>query len=541
MKKRLQNRQKKLLVEDDLGEFDFDKMMKTMYSSVSDEVSKKMAKQGAVRSIIEQRMQNFGGKAKSFVLSKFNDTASDLMKAVDREEELLLLEWNEAVEANFPPASVVIAGLLSPLMLTLSVLNHVSQGLLLYLPTMCLCFASLYIDHGVPCPGIPGMLWWLYIHTFLSTVLFLAHTMQLIKILAGRGRLAAKAEEVSAKLKEIESHEEQSLNDMRDLFVGRSVLIQQALLIEDDCRRSVAYWLVGILTMVWMATFIWTVVIVVGWTFVPGVAAFHMSAQATAGDAFCGTWMTVLTARLLSIAGLFFLIINALTVARWFIDTLTHSEQFEKKLLKNCKRFDDAAGGIPICQILGKALVLRGSTDAIYAKMNVCTNQKITLERKRDKVAARVQSATSKLDAAEAKCNQLTEKASKIRGLQGGDDTFGGLVAQLENSPDTAQWKAIGQKEAAESLARNAAASASIKEGTPDLDRLVERINETVDSIRNSDEFKQAAKAAEEAAEQAKEAAKQGVQTLNEVSQQAVEAARGAANQTMEAARSATK
>lgn len=312
-------------------------------------------------------------------------------------------------------------------------------------------------------------------------------------------------------------------------FVGRSVLVQQALLVEDQCRKSPAYFIVGILTMVWMVTFIWTVVIVIGWTFVPGVAAFHASAQATAGDDFCGTWMTVLTARLLSVAGLLFLIVNILTIARWFLDTLTHSEQFEKKLLKQCKRFDDAAGGIPVCQILGKALVLRGSTDTVYAEMNVCTNRKIYLERKKDELTAKVNAATAAYDAKDAEYNALSEKSSNVRAL-GGDSRFGGIIAQLEHQDDSAAWKNAGIQAIQEAEARNAATTEKIQGGTPDLDKFVERITQSVDEIRNSKEFKDAAEAskkyAEETKKKAEELAKQAAEKAEELKVAAQEKAR---------------
>lgn len=371
------------------------------------------------------------------------------------------------------------------------------------------------------------MNYWLYVHTFLAAVLFIAHTMQLIKIVLGKSALSRKAEQVGAKLKEIESHEEQGISDMRDQFVGRSVLIQQALLIEDDCRRSFSYFLVGILTLIWMITLIWTFVIVIGWTFVPGVAAFHAAAQATAGNAFCGTWMTVLTARLCSIMGLLFLLINAITVARWFVDTLTHSDQFEKKLLKQAKRFDDAAGGIPICQILAKAFVLRGSTDTVYAKLNVCTNEKIFLTRKQSELEAKKQEMEEKLKSKEDHLAALENKVTRARSLPGGDAGFGGIVAQLENhEDDSANWKQKGIEAIQQAEAR---VSSGEEANTEELDKLVERVNTTVESIRNSDEFKEAAEAskqyAEETAKKAKEYAEQAAQQALKLQEQAAKKA----------------
>jgi len=506
---------------------DYDKMMKTFAQQVSDKMNEKMKNEGAVRKIMEDRMQNFQGKAKTFMLNEMNTTAGDLMKAVDQEEALLLLEWNEAVEANFPPASVVIAGLLSPTMLTFALINHILQGLLLYLPVVCLCIAAIIIDEGIPCPGVPTIFVWLYVHLALAVVLFIGHFVQMIRIISGKSALNRKAEQVGSKLKEIESHQEHGISDLRELFVGNSVLIQQALLVEDYVRKSIFQHVIGFFTLVWILCTVWTFVVVIGWTFIPGVAAFHASAQATAGDAFCGTWMTIFTARLVSIMGLLFLLVNIITVIRWVMDLMIHSASFEKNLLKQAKHVDDGAGGVPVCQILAKAIVLRGSSDTIYAELNVCANENIYLRRQKQRVEGELSELESRIEHFSSKMDQLQKRADK----QSGDTGFGGIIKNLECPQSSSEWKdrGIAAVQAAEARALPPA-----EEEAKDLNKFVERVQEAVDAIMNSDEFKQAQQQAQEAAEAAEKKAM-------EVAAQAQEAAMEVAAQAQEAAIAAAK
>lgn len=508
---------------------DYDKMMKTFAQQVSDKMNEKMKNEGAVKKIMEDRMQNFQGKAKTFMLNEMNTTAGDLMKAVDAEEALLLLEWNEAVEANFPPASVVIAGLLSPTMLTFALINHILQGLLLYLPVVCLCIAAIIIDEGVPCPGVPTIFVWLYVHMFLAVVLFIGHFVQMIRIISGKSALNRKAEQVGAKLKEIESHQEHGISDLRELFVGNSVLVQQALLVEDYVRKSIFQNIIGFFTLIWVLCTVWTFIVVIGWTFIPGVAAFHASAQATAGDAFCGTWMTIFTARLVSIMGLLFLLVNIITVIRWIMDLMIHSASFEKNLLKQAKHVDDGAGGVPVCQILAKAIVLRGSSDTIYAELNVCANENIHLRRQKQRVEAELNELDTRIQHFTNKQETLQAKATK----NDGDTGFGGIIKNLECPHSSSEWKDRG---IAAVHAAEARALPPAEEEAKDLNKFVERIQEAVDSIMNSDEFKQAQQQAAEAAEAAEKKAMELAEKAQEVAAAAAQQAQEAAQKAMKAA-----
>jgi hypothetical protein len=465
-------------------------------------------------------------------MSKLNVTAKDLMDAVDREEELLLLEWNEAVEATFPPASVVIAGLFSPLMISLNLVGHIYQGFFLFLPVFVMLCVSIYIDRGYECPGVPLMYAWTWFTLILSGILFLAHTMQMTKICSGSAQLAAKAQQIIKKLEDVESKDEKSLSDMREMFVGRAILVQQALLIEDDCRRSIWYTLIGVGTLLWIPLMIFTLVVVVVWHFIPGMASFHLSTAHSAGASFCGTWFSVLTARLLAVIGLFFLLINILTLVRWGADCFTHSASFEKKLMRTAKRFDDGAGGIPVVQILAKAFILRGSSDTLYAKVNVASNEKIHLKRQEDKLQSKVDGLKARLAAQEAACSAIDTKTTKAKEL-GGDSGFGGVIKFTEEARNSAaEWKKMGVQAIQEAESK---VSSGGDADTSKLDELVKRVQAVIEEITNSEEFKEAQEASKKFAE---ETAAKAQMYAEEAAKAAQEAAAAAAEKAREIAES---
>jgi len=398
--------------EDDV---DYEKLLRTFAQAAAQTVGPKLAKGQAVRNIFETKVERFAHKSKSFVMDEIHGTAGAVLTALGAQEAMLLLDWNSAVEANFPPASILLAGILSPVLLGLAMLNHVAQAVLYFLPIACLCVASMYIDQGQPC-GIPSIFYWLWAHVFFATVLFLAHIANTIKILSGKAWLRKEVDEASAKLKDIQGHADHGLTDLREFFVCNCVIVQKALLVEDGVRRSIFNNIIGFCTMIWLGLTIWTFVVVLGWTFVPGTIAFHHSAHDVAGDDFCGAWMTVLTARLCCIIGIIFLGINIMTVNAWFSDALKYNPEYEKLVLSNAKKIDDGAGGIPVAQTLVKAFVLRGSSDTLEMQLSGVNMEKKILEKKQAAVQAELADIDSRIATESANHERLK---TTIEGLGG--------------------------------------------------------------------------------------------------------------------------
>jgi len=401
--------------EPEIDDVDYEKLLRTFAQAAAQTVGPKLAKGQAVRNIFETKVERFAHKSKAFVMDEIHGTAGAVLSALGAQEAMLLLDWNSAVEANFPPASILLAGVLSPVFLGLAMLNHVAQALLYFLPIACLCIASLYIDQGQAC-FIPTIFYWLWAHAFFAIVLFLAHIANTVKIVLGKAALRRQVDEASAKLKDIQGHAEHGLTDLREFFVCNCVIVQKALLVEDEVRRSIFNNIIGFCTMIWLCLTVWTFVVVLGWTFVPGTIAFHHSAEDAAGDEFCGAWMTVLTARLCCIIGIIFLGINIMTVNAWFSDALKYNPEYEKLVLSNAKKIDDGAGGIPVAQTLVKAFVLRGSSDTLEMQMSGVNMEKRVLEKKQYAAQKELADLNSRIDAEESNHKRLKEVIGSMGG-----------------------------------------------------------------------------------------------------------------------------
>eukprot|EP00435_Cladocopium_sp_Y103_P009618 s3407_g2.t1 len=101
-------------------------------------------------------------------------------------------------------------------------------------------------------------------------------------------RSKAKTERLQKRIKEAQRGEVGHVSGMRELFVCNSVLIQEALLLEDEVKASFWFNASGIATVLWLVLMLWTFVLVFGWTFVPGMTAFDQAAANRPN--FCGAW-----------------------------------------------------------------------------------------------------------------------------------------------------------------------------------------------------------------------------------------------------------
>merc|ERR1719335_850678 len=73
---------------------DYQELLKVLCQKVAQEVGPKIAKGGAVRNVLEQRMTTFTDKAKNFLLNEMNSTAGAVLKEMSAQEAMLLLDWN---------------------------------------------------------------------------------------------------------------------------------------------------------------------------------------------------------------------------------------------------------------------------------------------------------------------------------------------------------------------------------------------------------------------------------------------------------------
>jgi len=458
------------------------------------QVQSKMDRGSRARELIETRAIRLTDKAKGFIVTELNNTAAALLKAIDATEANMLLEFNHAVEASFPPVSVLLGGVLSPTILSLSLAMHILEFFGLFLPVF-----------GATC-DIPTLTAWTWISFCLSAALTLGHGSLALKIYSGQSAMKAKGAEISARLAANTADGETGIADMQEIFIGSTVLVQEALIFEDGVRTSFWQSLIGTSTLLWMICVIWNFIIVIGWTFVPGTIAFYEAAGGVAAGHFCGAWASVFTARVVCLLTPFFFFMNIAQVANWVIVTAVHSSTVSSKLLKLAQDFDEKSLGIPVVEILVKALVLRGDMDILPARRTVALGEALRLTKEKEDLEMKLEEVQSRLSKGKDDRKALREVA-KIAG-----DSMNAHLVLLEKvgKEDTATLKERGRRIAADVSVRVAQEQ---QVATHELERMANYVTEVTEEIRNSETYqsiiKQVQKTAEEAQATAAEAAVQ--------------------------------
>jgi len=403
-------------VDEDAPPIDYEACLRTAAQAVAQTVGPKIAKGQAVKNILETRVRTLQNQTKSFVIDELHGTAGEVLAELGAEEAMLLLDPSRAVQGNFPPLPVLLAGLFSPVVLGLTALNHVAQALIHFLPIVILCSLSVYIDAGHEC-FIPTIFYWLYAHLAVGGLLLLCHLCQVIKVVASKSTLTSDMQARGEKIKMLaEQCKHGDVKQIRQMFIETCVMIQKALEQEDNVRRSCFAKLIGFFTFIWIGMTIWTFVLVLGWTMVPGTIAFHHSAKEAAGDEYCGAWFTVLTARLCCFIGVIFLIVNLGTVSQWFADSAKFNPVFANLVISEAKKIDDQAGGIPVVQILVKAFVLRGSSETLELQMSSAEMEKSKRQSEVTSVQRELDAVISQLTRVDSEHVCLTTEVEKMPG-----------------------------------------------------------------------------------------------------------------------------
>merc|ERR1719375_234666 len=282
-----------------------------------------------------------------------------------------MLQWNESVEEHMPPFSVLLAGLLAPATLSIFLWCHILLIIFALLPVAGLCGWAVYTDWGQPCGVIPGLKTWAVVQGSLALILILARVVMAIQVARAQGQIAAKSKEMRRKLDVAEARVEASgsgagISDLQELFVIHSVMLQHALLAEDGTRRSFFNHILGVGTVLWLVAVFWVWGLTLCFTFIPGVVAFHPDARG-AGRDFCAAWACVVAARLTIVCAVLFLFVNVGTVAAWVSDVAITAS--EAKILEKARAFDQSIGGVPIAEMLVKAVVVRGPRETAMARL----------------------------------------------------------------------------------------------------------------------------------------------------------------------------
>lgn len=307
--------------------------------------------------------------------------------------------------------------------------------------------------------------------------------------------------------------EGESIGEMRETFVSHSVLLQQAVLLEDKVRSSVWVNMCGLGTTLWTFTTIWTFVIVLGWTFVPGVTAFHPKAASVASEAFCGAWASVFAARVTCVMSMLFLMINIVIVAIWICDKFAASSWLGHVLLQKATSMDSQMMGIPVMETIIKSIVLRGHTgDTSTAQLAVALDDKKCLKTEKAELE-------SKLGTLNVRISSLDSQIEHMRTFAAGSSQ-GDIQASMEKleagslEEDMAKWHDLGEKAVKIAEARAAEAAAVKQATTEEIEKIMNRVMEIAEQVRESEAMQVAVQHAEHLAEISQEYAQQGLEEL---------------------------
>lgn len=496
---------------------DVAELLQVSANRMVEQLQAKLDKGSRAREIVESRANSFTDKAKDFVINELNATASALLKAIDAEEATMLLDFNQAVEASFPPVAVLVAGVTSPAILTLSFAIHVVQLLVLFLPIFVASGWSLYEDFGTVC-SIPTMQAWIWAAFVISFLQVVGHGILASKLSSGRGALQAKTKEISDRLQANAADGETDISDMQEIFIGSTVLVQEALILEDSIRKSPLNDVIGISNLLWVIAVIWNFVIVIGWTFVPGTIAFHEKAHDVAAGDFCGSWASVFTARVVCLLTPLFFFLNIAAVVQWVLVKVVHSKAVAGAVLGAAEKFDNGNAGIPVAQTLVKAFLLRASPDSDKAKLTVSLGEALRLSKQKADLEQQLESVQARINA-----GKLERKGLKTAAIKQGDSMEANIeVLEKAGEEDTAAWKVKGAELAKAAEDR---AAASQKVVTEELDKIVGYVTQLAEQVQNSEMVKEAIVKAQKTAEDAKVAAAKAQEAATEGLHQAQDAA----------------
>ncbi|CAE8696144.1 unnamed protein product, partial [Polarella glacialis] len=523
---------------DDSAVADLEALLQTLTQTVAQKLGPKAAKGQAVRSILESRLYEFPDKAKAFVMNELNGTAGALLKAVEAEEAMMLLDLDKAISSSFPPISTLLAGLVSPTILSFSSSALMAQLIIVILPLLAMSSWSIYEDYGVFC-AIPTMTLWVKTQFGISLFLGISNFMVVRTISSGKQALDAKTESMQDRIKDIKERSATSgmgASEFRELFVCNSVLIEEALLLEDSVKASFWFNASGAGTVAWILTTIWTFVIVLGWTFVPGIIAFSKEAENSAH--YCGTWATVFTARISCVLAVLFLIVNIFTIVNWLATVLMRSQSFSVNVLASAKKFDRKGLGFPVAELLVKAFLLRGSSDTMGAQLNIAMADQVQMERQRDELKAKIASLDGSIKSRAAEVEAIKVKAAEIQ-AKGASDPMGveASITQLQTTDIDVmgqEWKELGSTAVADAEAR---ASATMKATSEELERLMSKFSALAEGIQQSETFKSVAAQAQVAAAQAQQAAEAGLDSAAQAQAEMMRSGPGALQAALEQAR----
>jgi len=359
------------------------------------------------------------------------------------------------------------------------------------------------------------------VQAVVAFVLTVCRIAVIIKAKQGQRQIQEKMEQMQKRIEAATSN--------TDIFVSQAVVLQTGLLAEDRVRRSFFNHMVCIGTLAWIVVQIWNLVLIIGWSFIPGVTAFHPGAEGHAEGNYCGAWATVLAARISTLVSVLFFLLNIALVAKGIADILiSYSPSFAMKVLGAAKEVDKGMMDLPVTQVLVKAFFLRGSTDCAAAKLAVSLHEKADLLREKSALK-------SQLDAVEGKIKNIESTAKDLEGKAAveGNEPLQRTIELLQEG-DFVEKAESDWNEAGKKLADQAVKTAQdLQEATTaELEAMMQKLQEMMVQIQESQQYKDALVAADTAAHKAMEVADTAAHKAMEVADGAATRARDLMEQT---------
>jgi len=509
---------------------DYEEMVRQMMQKAQDKFGPKFEAGGAVMKIFEDKAATFGDKAKALVLNELNDTAGSVARALEEEDFMALLEWDATIAANFPSLSILLAGLLVPLNLSVNYACHMSQLLLVSVPLAIALIWSEYADWDHPCNAIPGLRSWARIVLAAVLACTVARIAMMKRISSAEADLKQKTAEMRAEIAKAEADGEISIGDLKTLFLNHSTTLQYAIVCESRCNSSIFAHMVGAGTLIWLLSTFFNFFLYFKYMFVPGVVAFHISA---AGDpTYCAAWVTVCASKIAIVVATLFFFMNLCTVFCWLTQTVLNLSS--EKIAAAARSFDNANMGIPFAQLVVKAFVSRAQTDVLIAKFAVSMREKSDLAKEYTDVETRLMALKAQVERKEQQVKKTEEEMDALGG--------GTIESSVERMTESGlDFSTMQQKGAAIIDAAKAQAAGLEVAATDEIEKLVEQLQELMNQVTESDSYKAAQAKAAEAQAAAEEAAKQAQAAAQDAARQAQEMADQAAKQAQEMADQAAK
>jgi len=466
-----------------------------MMEKAKEKFGSKLTADGDVVQILQGKAQGFGDRLKALVMNEMNSAASSVGKALEADDCAAILEWDSNISANFPSLSVLLAGLLVPVNLSINYACHVSQVFLVLLPIGIVTALSEYADRAHPCTSIPGLRLWARITACTVLVVMCCRLIMMKRITSAQRDLCAKSEAVRSKLAHLEKDpRDLSFTDLRELFAAHASTLQQAVVCESYCTSPIMSHIIGFGTLIWLLSTFYNTYLYFAYMFVPGVVAFHPAAAED--PSYCAAWVTVCASKVALLVAVLFFFMNLVTVALWIVQSVLNSSAMSSKISMQARLLDSANFGIPAGQLLVKAFLFRAESDVLTAKFAVSMRESSELAQMYADTEARLNALKEKVHRKEGSVEKMQKEIDALGG--------GSLEASVQHMTekglnfDELRGKGMAMVQAAHQQAAQMEVAA-----TDEIEKLSERVQEIIKQVTESDTFKAAQAKALDAADAA--------------------------------------